>query len=198
MDSRELIVEAVLTGNKRTYDCPVQLRLYGPEDPRTRGALQQRMLSRGFPRSSVEGDPQEEMRRIRQAERAVQVGREEARLAKARERAAKKAQQAPQRTPNGNNRSAAAVADEVQQSQNYQAQYAAGPSQAVDAGPSLIDIIGSSEQFNPRMADQIVEQFGTKEEDLVRQPVLNGRGILTVLGRFGKSYATGSYIHQAS
>lgn len=158
MDRGELIVEATITGSKGYYDCPVRLRLYGPEDLQTQATLKQRMKASRFPASALAGDP----------------------------------------PTNGINRSAAAGAIEVQPYDNHPAQFAATPSQAVDMGPSLTDIIGSSEQFNPRLADQIVEQFGTKEEDLVRQLAPSSGGILTVTGCFAESCTTGCHSHQAS
>ena len=43
-----------------------------------------------------------------------------------------------------------------------------GSSQGLGLGPSMDDIIGGSERFNPRNVEQMAEKFGIKEEDLVR------------------------------
>lgn len=42
-DSEEIAVEAVLTGEKGYYDCPVRLILYGPSNPFARANLEERL-----------------------------------------------------------------------------------------------------------------------------------------------------------
>lgn len=55
---------------------------------------------------------------------------------------------------------------------------AASSSQGIGLGPTLQDIIGGSERFNPRNAEQLVEEFGVKESDLVSIPNSVGVSVL--------------------
>ncbi|KAL2189334.1 RAD5-like protein [Thermothelomyces heterothallicus CBS 203.75] len=43
MDSEEIAVEAVLTGEKGFYDCPIRMFLYGPSNPFARANLEERL-----------------------------------------------------------------------------------------------------------------------------------------------------------
>ncbi|CAG5175025.1 uncharacterized protein ALTATR162_LOCUS10818 [Alternaria atra] len=144
MDERSLLIEAQLTGEKGYYDCPVQLKLYGTNDPAVQQDLMARMRSDRIPIGHVSD------RR-----------RKEAAAAKERERIAKQA--AKQAKKKG-----AAVVDVA----GNMAEYAAGSSQGpgLMPGPSMEDILGGSIRFNPRNVEEMVEEYGIKEEDLEKMP----------------------------
>jgi SWI/SNF-related matrix-associated actin-dependent regulator of chromatin subfamily A3 len=147
MDQRSLLIEAQLTGQKGEYDCPLQLKLYGTNDPAVQQDLMARMRRDGLPTGHA-SDRQ----------------RKEAAAARERERIAKQA--ARQAKKKG-----AAVVDVAgnQATQNSMAEFAAGSSQGpgLMPGPSMEDIIGGSLRFNPRNVEEMVEEYGIKEEDLV-------------------------------
>lgn len=48
--------------------------------------------------------------------------------------------------------------------------FTGGSTQGSGTGLSMNDIIGSSQAINPRNIEQVVEQFGNKEEDLAAMP----------------------------
>ncbi|KAF2645809.1 hypothetical protein P280DRAFT_417930 [Massarina eburnea CBS 473.64] len=147
MDRRDLIVEAIITGEKGQFDCPVSLRLYGTNEPNARTQLINRMRADKLP---VTG--------------ATAVQREEQQRQKLAEQAAKRAQK--KRTDG-----AVVGVGQGQQYENGMGQFVGGASsQGVGPGPSLEDIIGSSERFNPRNIEQFVEEFGIKETDLSAMP----------------------------
>ena len=147
MDERSLLIEAQLTGEKGFYDCPVELKLYGTNDPDVQQTLMARMRSDKLPIGH-----------------ASDRKRKEAAAAKERERIAKQA--AKQAKKKG-----ATVVDigADQAMQNSMAEYAAGSSQGsgLGPGPSMEDILGDSVRFNPRNVEEMVEEYGIKEEDLV-------------------------------
>ncbi|KAF1971405.1 hypothetical protein BU23DRAFT_555945 [Bimuria novae-zelandiae CBS 107.79] len=149
MDNRTLIVESTIAGRKEYYECPLTLRLYGPSDPEDRANLQQRMKGAGFPASTWN----DAMQRQRQEQQRQNLAAQAAKNAKK------------------SKKSGAIIGAGVgQQYEDGLAQYAAGPSPSVETGPSLDDIIGASAQFNPRNAEQLVEEFGIKESDLAAMP----------------------------
>jgi SWI/SNF-related matrix-associated actin-dependent regulator of chromatin subfamily A3 len=49
LDDKSLLVEASISGPKGEFDCPVELRLYGTDDPRLRGELKARMQADRLP-----------------------------------------------------------------------------------------------------------------------------------------------------
>jgi SWI/SNF-related matrix-associated actin-dependent regulator of chromatin subfamily A3 len=175
MDRRSLIVEATITGPKEYFECPLTLRIYGPSDPNTRQMLIDDMRSAGLPTSSWK--------------EATQRQKDD----KARE---KIAVQAAKRAKKQNG--AVVGVGRCQQHDNGLAEYAAGSSQGFGPGPSLEDIIGGSERFNPRNVEQIVEEYGIKESDLVSCPYSESYDILIALGRNAKSYPARSTFYRAT
>ncbi|KAI8935986.1 hypothetical protein NX059_007489 [Plenodomus lindquistii] len=152
MDSRSLLIEAHLTGPKGEFDCPIELRLYGTNEPTQREQLMSQMRADKLPVSH-----------------SVNRQRQELKAAKEREKLAKQAfKQAKKR--GGIVVGAAAAAGGSHQ--NGMSDYMVGSSQGdgLGPGPSLEDIIGGSVRFNPRNLDQMVEEFGVKEADLAAMP----------------------------
>ena len=134
MDERSLLIEVQLTGPKEFYECPIELRFYGTNDPAIRERLMDRMKNDRLP-----------------------VG-----LAAARQRNESAAIR-------GQERRAKEAAGRHQHVESSTTEFAAGLSQGqlLMPGPSMEDIIGGSERFNPRNVEEMVEEFGIKEEDLV-------------------------------
>ncbi|KAF2015748.1 hypothetical protein BU24DRAFT_422060 [Aaosphaeria arxii CBS 175.79] len=147
MDDRSLRVEGILTGEKGFYDCPVDLFLYGTNEPVERMNLVQRMKDSKLPVKSV-----------------VDRQRREEKERKEREKLAAKA--AKEAKKNGE-----AVVDAFQAwGENPLGEFAGGGSQGMGPGPSMEDIMGGSQRFNPRNVEEIVEQYGIKEKDLEAIP----------------------------
>ncbi|PVH97783.1 hypothetical protein DM02DRAFT_657940 [Periconia macrospinosa] len=154
MDRRDLFVEAQISGEKGQYDCPVSLILFGTNEPIARASLVNRMRADKIP-----------------VNEATALLREEERRRKSEEQAARQA--AKQLMSQAYKKGAAVVGSQQgPQYSNSMAEYAGGgsSSQGMAAKPSLQDIISGSERFNPRSAEQIVEEFGIKESDLAAMP----------------------------
>lgn len=132
------------------------LRIYGPSDPNTRQMLIENMRSAGLPTSSWKDATQQQ-----KAERERQ---------KIAAQAAKRAKKQG---------GAVVSVGQGQQHDSGLAEYATGSSFGTGQGPSLEDIIGGSERFNPRNVEQFVEEFGIKDSDLVCCQYLNIHHMLT-------------------
>jgi SWI/SNF-related matrix-associated actin-dependent regulator of chromatin subfamily A3 len=144
---------------------PSPLQLYGTNDPAIRDNLTNQMRRDKLPVGHAAD------RRRKEAAAARQRERQEAAVAKERERRAKEAAKRA-KMQNAKRQAAAAVgAGGGQATQNSMAEFAAGSqSQDITPGPSMEDIIGGSERFNPRNVEQVVEDFGVKESDLAAMP----------------------------
>jgi SWI/SNF-related matrix-associated actin-dependent regulator of chromatin subfamily A3 len=136
MDNRSLLLEPMITGSKG-YDCPIEVRLYGTNEPVERENLLRQMRADKLP-----------------------VGH-------AADRKRKEDQAAKQAKKKGG---AVVGIGDGQQFENVMGIYAGGSSQGTGAGPSMDDIIGASARFTPRNAEQMVEQFGVREDDLAKMP----------------------------
>jgi SWI/SNF-related matrix-associated actin-dependent regulator of chromatin subfamily A3 len=149
MDNRIIVVEGTITGPKTFYDCPIEIKLYGPEEPVERENLMAQMRADKLP----VGHATDRRRKEQKAEKERQ------KLAAQAAKMAKK------------NGGAVVGMGQGAFSENSMAEFAAGSSQAMGmSSMSLEDIIGSSERFNPRNVGQVVEQFGVKETDLAAMP----------------------------
>jgi SWI/SNF-related matrix-associated actin-dependent regulator of chromatin subfamily A3 len=149
MDNRSLLVEAVITGEKGAFECPLELKFYGTNEPVERENLVSQMRADKLPTGH-----------------AVDRKRKEAAAAKERENLAKQA--AKQAKKNGG----AVVGVGGQNYENGMADFMAGSSQGFGPGPSLEDIVGGSTRYAPRV-EQMVEEFGVKEKDLESMPKAN-------------------------
>ncbi|KAJ9641805.1 hypothetical protein H2199_005018 [Coniosporium tulheliwenetii] len=142
MDSRDLAVEGFIAGKKEYYDCPISLKLYGTSEPVGRMELVNKMKSDKLPLEELKAREKAEKARIKEAALA-----------------AKKAKKGAPGIGNG----------QIPEAGN--GQWAAGLSQGDGMGPNMEELIAGSERFNPRNVEQMVEQFGTKEEDLANMPM---------------------------
>ncbi|KAF2876283.1 SNF2 family N-terminal domain-containing protein [Massariosphaeria phaeospora] len=164
MDNRSLLLETEITGHKGDFECPIEIKLYGTDDPVQRERLMAQLRNDRLP-----------------VGHATDRKRKEERAAKERQKVAAQAAQAARREQK---RGGAVVASgqaqvqarsqaqsQAQQSESGLSEFTGGPSQGLGvAPPSLEDIMGASERFNPRNVDQVVEQFGIKEDDLAAMP----------------------------
>jgi SWI/SNF-related matrix-associated actin-dependent regulator of chromatin subfamily A3 len=163
MDQRRLLIEAQITGEIGTYDCPVELKLYGTNDPVTRENVTNRMKADGLPVGHAVDRQRKDVAAARERERRAKEA------AKQCERRERTAQAVTERA----RKQGAAVIDVGggQATENSMAEFAAGSqSQGIMPDPSMEDIIGGSERFNPRNVEQVVEDFGVKEADLAAMP----------------------------
>jgi SWI/SNF-related matrix-associated actin-dependent regulator of chromatin subfamily A3 len=143
MDSKSLLVEARITGEKGAFDCPIELKFYGTNEPVERENLISRMRADGLPIGH-----------------AADRKRKEAAAAREREKIAKEAARQAKK------KGGAVVGVAGQSRGNGLSDFAAAPEQSIVPGPSLEDIVGGSERYNPRNVEQVVEEFGVKEKDL--------------------------------
>ncbi|KAJ5462877.1 hypothetical protein N7475_007821 [Penicillium sp. IBT 31633x] len=150
MDSRDLIIEGVLTGEIGDFTCPVDLKLFGTRDPVRRANLKQRMQKDRLP-----------VRELNQMEREERASEKE--VEKRRKEAAKKA------------RAMALGKAAAKWQANEDSEYA-NLSTATGLGgeqnESLEELINQSSTFNPRDIGQVVETFGQKESDLANMPMV--------------------------
>jgi SWI/SNF-related matrix-associated actin-dependent regulator of chromatin subfamily A3 len=145
MDNRSLLIEAQITGPKGDFDCPIELKFYGTNEPVERENLVNQMRADKLPIGHV-------------ADRK----RKEAAAAKEREKIAKEAAKRAKK------KGGAVVGMSGETYENGMSEFMAGSSQAgFGPGPSLEDIVGGSERYNPRNIERVVEEFGVKEQDLV-------------------------------
>lgn len=150
MDNRSLLVEAQITGRKGDFDCPIEIRLYGTNEPVERENLVAQMKADKLP----VGHAADRKRKDAAAQKERQaLAREAAKRAK-------------------HNGGAVVGIGEGQNWENGMSEYMAGSSQSngMGPGPSLEDIIGGSERFNPRNFESVIEEFGVKEQDLAAMP----------------------------
>jgi SWI/SNF-related matrix-associated actin-dependent regulator of chromatin subfamily A3 len=156
MDNRSLLVEAQITGEKTLFDCPIELKFYGTNEPVERENLLSQMRADKLPIGHV-------------ADRK----RKEAAVVKEREKLAKQAAKQAQK------KGGVVVGIGGDTYENGMADFMAGSSQGFGPGPSLEDIVGGSERYNPRNVEQIVEEFGVKEQDLVSTLLRDNELLLT-------------------
>jgi SWI/SNF-related matrix-associated actin-dependent regulator of chromatin subfamily A3 len=135
MDSRSLLVEGVLVGEKGFYDCPISLTLWATSEPVARAALEAKM----------------------KADRLPVIKQSQASIPK---KGAKRADQHPGRYPTGFTNTLPSSGVGLQQ--------LVTPEQA---GPSLEDLVETSQRFRPREIEELVEQWGTPEDKLANMPM---------------------------
>jgi SWI/SNF-related matrix-associated actin-dependent regulator of chromatin subfamily A3 len=146
MDNRSLLIEAQITGPKGAFDCPIELKFYGTNEPVERENLVTQMRADKLP-----------------VGHAADRKRKEAAAAKEREKIAKEAAKRAKKKGG-----AVVEVGGGETHENGMADFMAGSSQAGSGSAlSLEDIVGGSERYNPRNIEQVVEEFGVKEKDLV-------------------------------
>ncbi|OAX84217.1 hypothetical protein ACJ72_01403 [Emergomyces africanus] len=150
MDSRSLLIEGILSGDKGFYDCPIKLKLYGTSHPVQQVELMAKMDRDRLPIKDIK-----EFRRAKQKQCAAHA-RELAKEAKKQGR--------PLASGNG---------QQWQASENPMYPNLSLPNwnEPTKEPATLEDIIGQSTSFNPREMGQVVEKFGTSENELAMMPM---------------------------
>ena len=166
MDNKSLLVEAVTTGPKDYYDCPIQLNLFGTSDPIERSLLMAQMRTSKLPVADARRSEQQERTREKERQRLEkEKHREAVRRAKELAKAAARGQW------------------DTSGQWNTSGQWSAGMSQGDGSMKSLENIVEESERFTGRQNfDQLVEKLGFKEDDLANMSMAEQpRGLLTKL-----------------
>ncbi|KAI4103934.1 MAG: hypothetical protein LQ339_004051 [Xanthoria mediterranea] len=145
MDASSLLVEGSLAGPKGAYDCPIDLRLFGPSDREKKEELVNQLRRDRLPLDAIVQRAREEKQR--------QV--EELKKLKAAQKSGKVA--------TGSGRQW-----DLNSSQTYASSQSFGTGQPVQ---TVDDIIETSQRINPREMGQIVEKFGAGEEALSKMPM---------------------------
>ncbi|KAI9727211.1 MAG: hypothetical protein M1834_008471 [Cirrosporium novae-zelandiae] len=143
MDSKDLLVEGVITGRKGEFDCPIALKLFGTSNPAARELLKQRMRRDRLPLGDINRKEREE--RMEAERKKLEA------LRNASIRGAGGRRPMPNADP----------------------QWAASSSQGdgTGDGPSLEDMVGDMQRFNPREISKVAEKFGAGEEMLSKMPM---------------------------
>ncbi|KAF2499627.1 putative SNF2 family helicase [Lophium mytilinum] len=176
MDAKSLLIEASITGPKGEFDCPIELRLYGTDDPRKRDQLKKQMQADRLPVGNM-------VSRVKLAERAQKerIAQQE-KLDKERKKAIELAQKAARSA--GVSVGLGSSNLQIRSSGEYAAG-SAGGLPTVEPPKTLDSIIMDSEQFNPRNYEEMVDQFGISEEKLASMPKADQpKGLLTRLHPF--------------
>ncbi|EED18197.1 SNF2 family helicase, putative [Talaromyces stipitatus ATCC 10500] len=71
MDSKDLVIEGMLTGNIGTYDCPIALNLFGPADPIKKNQVRTQMRADRLPLVELIRTEQDKARKEWQRQRAL-------------------------------------------------------------------------------------------------------------------------------
>ena len=156
MDNSFLHVEGELAGEIGAYDCPLAVRMYGPDPQSEEGLLlaaemKQEKLPLNVLKAAEQAAKQREKER-KEAEKQRQQ-EEKRRLAEARRAAAA-----------GGTGSGARLPTSSQHGWTNQSQV--GPS----AQPVMADILEASQRFNPREIGRSTDQYGAQEETLKNMP----------------------------
>ncbi|KAL4890056.1 SNF2 family N-terminal domain-containing protein [Aspergillus ambiguus] len=147
MDSKDLLVEGVLTGVKGAWDCPVHLRLFGPAEVEKRTDIKNRLQADRLPLDEFRKREREERERKKQVE-------------KARKEAAKMSRSLASGKGHQLNESLLGFA-------NLSTPEGLGLTEE-----SMEDLIGQSTAFNPRDVAKVTENFGASESELANMPMV--------------------------
>ncbi|KAJ5921227.1 hypothetical protein N7466_009553 [Penicillium verhagenii] len=152
MDPKDLHVEGILSGEKRDYDCPVLLRMYGTTDPEERIVLKQRMQKDKLPvRELVEAERQEKKRQ--------------------KEMAADRAKAEKAARVMSLKRSAAGWQGDEEAERLFA--NLSTPTGLGEDTETIEELLNQSSSFNPREIGQVVENFGQKESDMAKMPMVD-------------------------
>lgn len=141
-DTKDLLIEGILTGVIGVYDCPIVLRLFGTTDPAKKIQLKRQMEADNLRFGELKRQEREQSKRQRQREKEQKEAAKKARtLLKAQE----------------------------QDGDSLFVNLATGT--GLEERENLEDIIGQSSTFNPREIGQVVENFGMNDSDLANMPM---------------------------
>ncbi|KAF1984535.1 hypothetical protein K402DRAFT_358980 [Aulographum hederae CBS 113979] len=164
MDSKQLLIEGVIAGEKGFYDCPVKLKLFGPSDPMERVGITTRMKADNLPLDALKTKEKEEREKEKRRQETIKQARKSASAASG---------------PRGHS-GGLPPGSQIPGGYGFGVTIPFGSSQGFAGGssqgsglptPSMDAIVRASERFNPRSAEQAVEKFGTTEVDLANLPM---------------------------
>ena len=145
-DSGALLVEGSLSGRFGSYDCPIELKLFGTSDPVERADLRSQMRADRLPSAVI--DQKEKEAKKRKAEELKKIA------------AAKKGK--------GGKTSGSGKQWEHSSQTDYAGTLSQGDG---NSHQSIEDLIDGSERFNPREVGNVVEKFGAGEDALAAMPM---------------------------
>ena len=149
IDNGSLLVEGSLSGNVGRYDCPLQLKLFGTNDPFERAHLRTRMKADRLPCHVLDQRENDARDRRRHELKKVAAAKKAAMLGSARGMSGSQQWEAGRGEWAGN-------------------QY---PGDGLSGSQSLEQIIENAQMFNPREMGDVVENFGLGEEVLAKMPM---------------------------
>jgi len=157
MDDRWLHMEGQLAGEIGTYDCPLTVKMYGP-DPRsdTGREIQERMKNDNLP-----------IKALHDAERAEKQREKDRKEAEKRQRIEQNRQKAIALRAARLSKGAAAPSSSQEPQWSSESQSGLEPVKA----PVMADIIEASQRFNPRDMGKTADQYGMQEEMLKNMPM---------------------------
>ena len=141
------MIEGRLAGQKGTYDCPIDLKLFGSSDPRKKEELVGEMRNDRLPLDAI----------VQKAKDAKAKQREETKKAKEAQKAARAAGRGK--------------AWEISTSQPQYVRSQGSNDGSSSQNQSLEQIMETSQHFNPRDMGEVVEKFGADEDTLSKMPM---------------------------
>ncbi|KAL8736232.1 MAG: hypothetical protein Q9166_000387 [cf. Caloplaca sp. 2 TL-2023] len=146
MDAGSLLVEGSLAGTKGVYDCPIDLKLFGPSNKERKEELVDQMRRDRLPLDAIVQRAKDEKKK--QVEELKKL----------------KAAQKSGRVATGSGRQ--------WELNSSQSQYASSQSSGMEEPVQTMDnIIETSQRINPREMGKLVEKFGAGEEALSNMPM---------------------------
>ncbi|KAL8696716.1 MAG: hypothetical protein Q9224_002655, partial [Gallowayella concinna] len=146
MDAGSFLVEGSLSGTKGTYDCPIDLRLFGPSDRHKKEDLVNQMRRDKLPLDAIVQRAKEEKKK--QVEELKKL----------------KAAQKSGRVATGSGRQ--------WELNSSQSQYASSQSSGTGEPVQTMDnLMETSQRINPRDMGQVLEKFGAGEDALSKMPM---------------------------
>ncbi|KAL8839507.1 MAG: hypothetical protein Q9170_001730 [Blastenia crenularia] len=145
IDNGSLLVEGALAGRKGPYDCPINMRLFGPRDSNRKKELVDQMRKDKLPLDAFRERAKEE--KLKQIEEAKRV--------KAAQKSGRIATGTGKRLEATNSQLGYAPASQYEDGE---------PAQTID------DLVETSQRINPREMGEVVEKFGAGEEALSKMP----------------------------
>ena len=155
MDHGWLFVERRLSGCKGTYDCPLEVSLFGP-DPQTDAGKQlgAKVIADRLPTNAYKGAERRETERkkLEEEERKRRAKEEKRRLAEARRAA-----------------TGAGKGSGIPSSQNPEWANQSTPGES--SQPVMDHLLEASQRFNRRQSSSATDQYGLQEEALKNMPM---------------------------
>lgn len=146
MDSKHLLVEGTITGHKGDFDCPIELKLFGTNEPVARLNLMEQMKVDRLPLDGIKAREKAERERAKAAKEAAKQAKKNAGAIMG-----KGTGQQWELASNG--------------------AYSAGSTGPGDTSAEFDALMEGAEKFNPRNVERVIEQFGLTEDDLKSMPM---------------------------